>query len=73
MRLFPCTSTPKRTDQLAYLTPERCEIELGKMKLAAAALLVGSAAAYTAPTMTFSLGKKKAASAPAPKVSSSRC
>jgi hypothetical protein len=42
------------------------------MKLAAAALLVGSAAAYTAPTMTFSLGKKKAASAPAPKSSSGR-
>merc|ERR1719253_1353262 len=40
------------------------------MKLAAAALLVGSAAAYTAPTMTFSLGKKKAA--PAPKSSSGR-
>jgi len=41
------------------------------MKLAVAALLAGSAAAYTAPTMTFSLGKKKkAAAAPAPKVSS---
>jgi hypothetical protein len=35
------------------------------MKLAVAALLAGSAAAYQAPTMTFSLGKKKAA-APKP-------
>mmetsp|Transcript_4137 Transcript_4137/g.9394 ORF Transcript_4137/g.9394 Transcript_4137/m.9394 type:complete len:269 (-) Transcript_4137:332-1138(-) len=37
------------------------------MKLAVAALFVGSAAAYQAPTMTFSLGKKKAAAAPAKK------
>ena len=40
------------------------------MKCAAFALLAGSAAAYTAPTMTFSLGKKKAAApAAVPKVS----
>jgi hypothetical protein len=39
------------------------------MKLAAFSLLAGSAAAYTAPTMTFSLGKKKAAPAAVPKVS----
>lgn len=39
-----------------------------KMKLALSLALAGSAAAYTAPTMTFSLGKKKAAPA-APKVS----
>ena len=40
------------------------------MKCAAFALLAGSAAAYTAPTMTFSLGKKKAAAPAAiPKVS----
>ena len=30
------------------------------MKLATFALLAGSAAAYTAPTMTFAIGKKKA-------------
>jgi hypothetical protein len=34
-----------------------------KMKLALSLALAGSAAAYTAPTMTFSLGKKKAAPA----------
>lgn len=39
------------------------------MKLAVAALFAGSAAAYQAPTMTFSLGKKKAAAAPVAKVS----
>jgi hypothetical protein len=39
------------------------------MKCAAFALLAGSAAAYTAPTMTFSLGKKKAAPAAVPKSS----
>jgi len=39
------------------------------MKLAAFSLLAGSAAAYTAPTMTFSLGKKKAAPVAVPKVS----
>eukprot|EP00566_Odontella_aurita_P037220 CAMPEP_0113575252 /NCGR_PEP_ID=MMETSP0015_2-20120614/27585_1 /TAXON_ID=2838 /ORGANISM="Odontella" /LENGTH=60 /DNA_ID=CAMNT_0000478451 /DNA_START=96 /DNA_END=278 /DNA_ORIENTATION=+ /assembly_acc=CAM_ASM_000160 len=42
------------------------------MKLAVAALLAGSATAYQAPTMTFSLGKfksKQAAPAPAAKVS----
>ena len=35
------------------------------MKLSIFALLAGSAAAYTAPTMTFAVGKKKA---PAKKV-----
>ena len=40
-----------------------------KMKLALSLALAGSAAAYTAPTMTFSLGKKKAAPAAVPKVS----
>jgi len=34
------------------------------MKLAISALILGSAAAYTAPTMTFAVGKKKAAAKP---------
>lgn len=37
------------------------------MKLAVSALLAGTAAAYTTPTMTFSLGRKKAAPKPEPK------
>lgn len=40
------------------------------MKLAVSALLAGTAAAYTTPTMTFSLGRKKAAPKPEPKASS---
>jgi len=40
-----------------------------KMKLALSLALAGSAAAYTAPTMTFSLGKKKAAPTAVRKVS----
>ena len=52
----------------------RYSIELIKMKLAVASVLslASSAAAFQAPTMTFSLGKKKAAAKPAPAVSSAR-
>ena len=57
-----CTALP------TLIVPS-CPNNNTKMKLALSLALAGSAAAYTAPTMTFSLGKKKAAPAAVPKVS----